>query len=73
MLLSIDEIKHRIAPICKQYDVSRAYLFGSYARGEATESSDVDIRIDKGYSRKLQGLLDVSNWLSWTLSAGKSI
>ena len=60
MLLSIDEIKHRIAPICKQYDVSRAYLFGSYARGEATESSDVDIRIDKGYSRKLQGLLDVS-------------
>ena len=60
MPLSIDEIKHRISPICKQYDVSRAYLFGSYARGEATETSDVDIRIDKGDSKKLQGLFDVS-------------
>lgn len=58
--LSIDEIKRRISPICKQYDVSRAYLFGSYARGEATENSDVDIRIDKGNSKKLQGLFDVS-------------
>lgn len=58
--LSIDEIKDRISPVCKQYDVSRAYLFGSYARGEATENSDVDIRIDKGDSKKLQGLFDVS-------------
>lgn len=60
MPLSIDEIKDRIFPVCKQYDISRAYLFGSYARGEANENSDVDIRIDKGDSKKLKGLFDVS-------------
>ena len=30
-------------------------LFGSYARGEATENSDVDFYIDKG---DIKGLLD---------------
>ena len=45
--LSINDIKTKITPICKNYDVAQAYLFGSYARGEATEDSDVDIRIDK--------------------------
>lgn len=58
--LSINEIKNKISPICKQYDVARAFLFGSYARGDATDNSDVDIRIDKGDSKKLQGLFDVS-------------
>lgn len=46
-ILSINDIKTKITPICKNYDVAQAYLFGSYARGEATEDSDVDIRIDK--------------------------
>ncbi|MBR2214474.1 MAG: nucleotidyltransferase domain-containing protein [Selenomonadaceae bacterium] len=59
-MLSINEIKSRISPICKSYDVARAYLFGSYARGDASECSDIDIRIDKGNSQKLCGLFDVS-------------
>lgn len=33
--------------------MEHVYLFGSYARGEATENSDVDFRIDKG---KLKGM-----------------
>ena len=44
--LSINDIKTKSTPICKNYDVAQAYLFGSYARGEATEDSDVDIRND---------------------------
>ena len=44
-MLSIDEIKRRISPICQKYSVSEAFLFGSYARGDATEDSDVDIRV----------------------------
>lgn len=59
-VLSIAEIKNKILPVCKQYDVARAFLFGSYARGDATDNSDVDIRIDKGDSKKLQGLFAVS-------------
>ena len=45
-MLSIPTIKERITPICEKYPINRAYLFGSYARGDATEKSDVDIRID---------------------------
>lgn len=44
----IEEIKAIIRPIARKYGVSRVYLFGSYARGDATENSDVDLRVDKG-------------------------
>lgn len=43
---SIDEIKTRITPIAEKYNLSTVYIFGSYARGEATEDSDVDLLID---------------------------
>ena len=33
--------------------VLRAYLFGSYARGEADDQSDIDILVDLDYSRKI--------------------
>lgn len=45
-MLSIPTIRERIAPVCKKYPIRKAYLFGSYARGNATEKSDVDLRIE---------------------------
>ena len=45
-MLSIPFIKEKITPVCRQYPIEKAYLFGSYARNEATEDSDVDIRIE---------------------------
>ena len=50
---TINEIKNIVAPIAKAHDVDRIYLFGSYARGEATPDSDIDLRVDKG---NLKGL-----------------
>ncbi|TAH22702.1 MAG: nucleotidyltransferase [Cytophagales bacterium] len=38
--------------------VKRAYLFGSYARGEAVEDSDIDILVELDYRVKI-GLLFV--------------
>ncbi len=32
--------------ICRQFSVKRIALFGSYARGEEVEGSDIDILID---------------------------
>ena len=46
-IYAIDELRALISPIAAQY-VGRIFLFGSYARGQATENSDVDLRIDKG-------------------------
>ena len=47
-VLSIKEIKERIKPILNKYEINNIYLFGSYARGEARSTSDVDIYCDKG-------------------------
>ena len=51
---TIEEIKSIVVPIVKAHSVGRIYLFGSYARGEATVSSDIDLRIEKG---KLHGVI----------------
>ena len=52
-IYTIDEIKSIAAPIAKQHGVAALYLFGSYARGEATSASDLDFRIEKGELRSL--------------------
>ena len=51
---TIDEIKAKAIPIAKKYGVKRLSLFGSYARGDADEKSDVDFLIDDG---KMRGLI----------------
>lgn len=45
-LYQIDEIKTKLHPAFAAVPVYRAILFGSYARGNATDKSDVDIVID---------------------------
>ena len=45
---TLDEIRSIAAPIAEDYGVDALYLFGSYARGDATPESDMDFRIDKG-------------------------
>lgn len=41
-IYAVNEIISIIAPILENYGVSRAYLFGSYARGDALPGSDID-------------------------------
>ena len=41
----IKNIQKKVIPILKKNDVVRAGIFGSYARGEATKKSDIDILI----------------------------
>ncbi len=37
--------KAKIIEICKRNDISYCALFGSYARGEADENSDIDLLV----------------------------
>lgn len=53
---SIDEIRDIIAPIAKLHCVDKVFLFGSYARGDATASSDVDLCVDAPALRGLFAL-----------------
>lgn len=41
----IDKIKTKAVPLLKKHGVSKAGIFGSYARGEQKNGSDVDFLI----------------------------
>ncbi len=59
MKLSSSEI-NQIKTFFADKPVKKVYLFGSYARGEADENSDVDLLIDWDYSQYI-GL----NYVFW--------
>ena len=44
--MNIEEIREKILPILKKYKVKRAGIFGSMARNEETEKSDIDILVE---------------------------
>ena len=52
-VFSLDEINRISIPIAEKHGVAKLYIFGSYARKEATENSDIDLLIDKGDVRNL--------------------
>ena len=47
-LLSQAEIKRVCGEILPEYKITYCYLFGSYAKGTATENSDVDLLVSAG-------------------------
>lgn len=44
-ILSLDEIKKTCQKVFENYNVNYCYLFGSYATGNASDQSDVDLLI----------------------------
>lgn len=55
-IYTVNEIRDIVIPIAKRHRVTRIYLFGSYARGEADHTSDIDLRIDAKNIRTLFAL-----------------
>ena len=51
-IFTINDIKTLVMPIAQKYQVKEIYLFGSYARGEANESSDLDFLVFGGENFK---------------------
>ena len=46
MIYSVDEIRTIVTPIAEKYHLKAVFLFGSYARGAASENSDIDLMVD---------------------------
>ncbi|HOK19332.1 MAG TPA: nucleotidyltransferase family protein [Thermosynergistes sp.] len=44
--MDIEEVKRKILPILKKYEVTKAGIFGSVVRGEETRESDIDILVE---------------------------
>mgnify|MGYP001558585134 CR=1 FL=1 len=63
----IDEIKQKILPILKNHKVTKAGIFGSYARGEQKKKSDVDILVEISDDVSLLGVIRLKNVLEKAL------
>jgi hypothetical protein len=47
-MLSREAVTAAVREVAPSFDIEKAYLFGSCARGEQTDASDVDICLETG-------------------------
>ena len=66
--ISIDQIKQRALPILKKAGATKSAIFGSAARGEMSDDSDIDIIIDLPKGSSLFDLIDVQSELEKELN-----
>ena len=45
-ILKVEDIRAMVIPLLEKYDMRSASLFGSYARNEADENSDIDLLLE---------------------------
>lgn len=73
MVYSLQEISDRVAPIAEAYSIPQVYVFGSYARGDATEESDLDFLMELRGS-DIKGLWDLGGlYVDLEQSLGKGV
>jgi predicted nucleotidyltransferase len=66
-MYSVDDISQRVAPVARRFGIGKLAVFGSYARNEASETSDLDFHIiDSGTMRGLFALAGFKNALEDT-------
>jgi uncharacterized protein len=58
---------HSLIKICRENDVTSLSLFGSMARGEATEKSDIDLLVKFGKRKSLLSVVKLERQLAMTL------
>ena len=59
-MFTLEEIKQKSIPIAKKYGIKNLFLFGSYARGEANEESDLDFLVIGGKNFKLTRIFSLA-------------
>ncbi|MBI3559015.1 nucleotidyltransferase family protein [Candidatus Gottesmanbacteria bacterium] len=69
MATDINQIKAMAVPVLKSAGVIRSSLFGSAARGEMDENSDIDFLIEFPRGKTLLDLVDLQNQLEANLNS----
>lgn len=59
-MISPLDISSVVSRVLARYDVREAYLFGSFARGEQTPDSDIDLRLVCGNTMTFGTLYELS-------------
>ncbi len=62
-MISPTDISTSASRVLAQYDVTKAYLFGSFTRGEQTPDSDIDLRLACGNTMTFGTLYELSHEL----------
>lgn len=70
-VLSVDAIRLMILPVAQKFGLKKATLFGSYAREEATEDSDIDLLIECDSIRNMKDYLALEEGLKSAI--GKNV
>ena len=58
---------HKLIEACRQNDVVKIGIFGSMARGEANEQSDIDLLVEFSKRKSLLALVALERQLAVTL------
>ena len=62
----LDTLRRALPDLEREFGVRRIALFGSYARGEATAGSDVDVLVDVDPAIGLR-FVDLAEWIEGLL------
>lgn len=70
-MYTVDEIREMVRPLLERYDMASTSLFGSYARGEATADSDIDVLLRKNEGARVMNAFGVAEELH--CASGKDV
>ena len=70
-MIRFADISSAVSHVLPHYDVHEAYLFGSFARGEHTPESDIDLRLVCGDTMTFGTLYELS--LELEMELGRKI
>ncbi len=62
-MFSLTDISTAVSRVLARHDVREAYLFGSFARGEQTPDSEIDLRLVCGNTMTFGTLYELSHEL----------
>jgi uncharacterized protein len=60
-MMSINEIREKLSVLKENHDIHKVILFGSYARGDATRKSDMDMVVIMDTDKRFFDRYDILN------------